>query len=220
MNDAQDITALIEILVSLAYPELRHSRISISWGKITSFAQIQWSQSMDRISIRINNEVKSWHEAGITGLISHELSHPSQKGRSTNESGTDNNVISRGLGPYLAIERLFAGKYNDHIIGSGRDRYLGYRSIRNQLTSLETQQLNTLLTKIQLAPAKPRSSIWRSHDTVVFNNEHRTTIAIEGHQFSLPENLQNLDIKLVERNNIAYIYADEILIGEFTVKKI
>jgi len=220
LNKVQEIPILIENLVSFAYPELQQSSISISWGKTSSYAQIQWNRSKDNISIKISNDVKIWHEAGIIGLISHELSHPTQKGRVLSEFKTDNDVISRGLGPYLAIERLFAGKYIDHRIINGRDRYLGYRSIRNQLTNLETQQLDTLLSRIQLAPAKPHIPIWQSHDTVIINDEHRSNITIEGHQFLLPNNVHDPDIKLVERNNITLIYADDILVGEYPVKDV
>ena len=140
MSNDIDVSALVDVLISSAYPELRNSNMSVSWGKTSSFAQIQWSDSKDDISIRINTKVKEWHEAGVTGLISHELSHPAQRGGGLSELKTDRDAISRGFGPYLAVERLFAGKYEDHVVRRGKDRYLGYRSIRVQLTHLESQQ--------------------------------------------------------------------------------
>jgi len=206
---------LVDVLISSAYPELRNSNMSVSWGKTSSFAQIQWSDSKDDISIRINTKVKEWHEAGVTGLISHELSHPAQRGGGLSELKTDRDAISRGFGPYLAVERLFAGKYEDHVVRRGKDRYLGYRSIRVQLTHLESQQLDTLLLEIGLVPTKHPSPVTMSHDIAMFDKESKTTLTIEGHQFLLPQGIQNPDIKLIERNYVTYVYADEILLGEF-----
>jgi hypothetical protein len=218
--EVPDISTLVEVLVSSAYPELQQSNISVSWGKTSSFAQIQWGASKDDISIRINNNVKTWHESGITGLLSHELSHPAQRGADLSELKTDNTAVSRGFGPYLAVERLFAGKYEDHVIRSGKDRYLGYRSIRAQLTHLESQQLDEILSEIGLLPTKYSSPVTMSHDIAMFEKESKTTLTIEGHRFQLPQGIQNPDIKLVERNYVTYVYADEILVGEFTEETI
>jgi len=216
LPDVPDISTMVEVLILSAYTELQKSNMSVSWGKTSSFAQIHWGVSKDEISIRVNNNVKMWHEAGITGLISHELSHPAQRGSGLSELKTDRDAISRGFGPYLAIERLFAGKYEDHVIRRGKDRYLGYKSIRAQLTHLESQQLDTLLSEIGLIPTKHPSPITMSHDIAMFDKESKTTLTIEGHQFVLPQGIQNPDIKLVERNYITYVYANEILIGEFS----
>ena len=216
MSNDIDVSALVDVLISSAYPELRNSNMSVSWGKTSSFAQIQWSDSKDDISIRINTKVKEWHEAGVTGLISHELSHPAQRGGGLSELKTDRDAISRGFGPYLAVERLFAGKYEDHVVRRGKDRYLGYRSIRVQLTHLESQQLDTLLLEIGLVPTKHPSPVTMSHDIAMFDKESKTTLTIEGHQFLLPQGIQNPDIKLIERNYVTYVYADEILVGEFS----
>ncbi len=54
-----------------------------------------------------------------------------------------------------------------------------------------------------------------SHDIAMFDKERKTTLTIEGHQFLLPQGIQNPDIKLIERNYVTYVYADEILLGEF-----
>lgn len=216
LHEVPDISTLVKVLISSAYPELRQSKISTSWGNTASFAQVQWDESKDEISIRINNDVKTWHEAGIIGLISHELSHPAQKGKGVSELKTDNDAITRGLGPYLAVERLFAGKYEDHVIRRGKDRYRGYRSIRLDLTQPESQQLDMLLSEIGLVPTKQPSPNLLSHDIVMCGKENRTTLTIEGHQFDLPIGVQNPDIKLVERNLVTYVYADEILVGEYT----
>ena len=219
MSEVPDISTLARVLTSSAYPELQQSNISVSWGKTSSFAQIQWGETKDEISIRINTNVKTWHDAGITGLISHELSHPAQKGEGLSELKTDNDAIIRGLGPYLAVERLFAGKYDDHVIRSGKDRYLGYRSIRAQLTHLESHQLDLLLSSIGLVPAKKSSPVMLSHDIAMFDRASKTILTIEGRQYHLSKGVQNPDIKLVERNHITYVYADEILVGEFSEKE-
>ena len=152
--------------------------------------------------------------------MSHELSHPAQKGGGLSELKTDNDTITRGLGPYLAVERLFTGKYEDHVVQRGKDRYLGYRTIRAQLTHLECQQLDELLSEIGLVPTKQPSPVTLSHDVVMFDRSSKTTLTIEGHQFILPRGIQNPDIKLVERNLVTYVYADEILVGEYTEEEI
>lgn len=216
MHEVPDISTLVKVLISSAYPELQQSNISASWGKTASFAQVQWNEPKDEISIRINNDVKTWHEAGTIGLISHELSHPAQKGKGLSELKTDIDTITRGLGPYLAVERLFAGKYEDHVIRRGKDRYLGYRSIRLELTHPESQQLDMLLSEIGLVPTKQPSPNVLRHDIAMCGEENRTTLTIEGHQFDLPRGIQNPDIKLIERDLVTYVYADEILVGEYT----
>jgi len=216
LAEIPNLSTLVEVIISSAYPEFQQSNVIMSWGKTSSFAQIQWDESREEISIRVNHTVKTWHESGITGLISHELSHPAQRGSGLNEMKTDNDAISRGLGPYLAVERLFAGKYEDHLIQRGRDRYLGYRSIRAQLTSIESQHLDTLLSELGLVPKKVPSPILMSHDIVVFDKESKTTLTIEGHQFVLPQNVQNPDIKLIERDYVTYVYANDVFLGQFT----
>jgi hypothetical protein len=210
-----DISKLVKILISSAYPELHKSEIIPSWGRTSCFAQIRWDDGKDQISIRFNKKVKKWHESGIIGLVSHELSHPAQKGAGLSELKTDRDAISRGFGPYLAIERVYTGKFEDHLVRRGKDRYLGYRSIRTQLTQLECQQLDMLLSKIGLIPTKPPSPITMSHDFAIVDKKTRATLLIEGHKFLIPENIRDPDIKLVERDYVTYVYADNILLGEF-----
>jgi len=220
LPEVPDISKVVEVLISSAYPELQQSNFSVTWGKTSSLAQIQWGESRDEISIRVNNSVKTWHEAGIIGLISHELSHPAQEGEELSELKTDKDAVSRGFGSYLAVERLFAGKYEDQVIQRGKDRYLGYRSIRAQLMYLESQQLDILLSEIGLVPTKYSSPITLSHDISMFDKESKTILTIEGHQFLLPQGIQNPDIKLVERNYVTYVYADDILLGQFKEEEI
>ncbi|OLS30226.1 MAG: hypothetical protein ThorAB25_11210 [Candidatus Thorarchaeota archaeon AB_25] len=215
MSGKLDISELVKILISIAYPELQRLEVLPYWGRTSCFAQIRWDDAKNQISIRFNKNVKKWHEAGIIGLVSHELSHPAQKGAGLSELETDRDAISRGFGPYLAIERVYTGKFEDHLIRRGKDRYLGYRSIRAQLTQLERQQLDMLLSQIGLIPAKPSRPITMSHDVAIVDRKTGTTLMIEGHKFLIPENIRNPDIKLLERDCVTYVYADNILLGEF-----
>jgi hypothetical protein len=72
-----------------------------------------------------------------------------------------------------------------------------------------------LLSKIGLIPTKPLSPITMSHDVAIVDNKNRATLMIEGHIFLIPENIRDPDIKLVERENVTCVYADDILLGEF-----
>ena len=217
MTKDPDIQTIAEYLISIAYPELKQSRMTVSWGKISSYAQIQWTEYKETITLKMNKSVKKWHNASITGLIAHELSHPAQNNSGLNEQNTDTDAIERGFGPYLAIERLYAGKYDDHIIQRGKDRYLGYRTIRQQLTHLEKQQLDLSLSKIGLIPQKMATSALQSHDVILHTTHNTMMITIEGHEFILPEHIKNPDIKLLVRDRITQVYANEILVGEFPV---
>jgi hypothetical protein len=214
-----DIYALADTLVFHAYPELVNSNLQVTWGKTSSFAQIYWDETKERISIRVNNDVKAWHESGILGLISHELSHPAQARGGKSEVTTDNDSIRRGLGPYLAIERLFAGKYEDHVIRRGKDRYLGYKSIRSQMTELEVQQLDSLLSEVGIIPSREKDVRKTIHDTLIHEEPKRSTIIVEGHRFILPSAIKEPDIRIIERNSTTYVYADEVLVGEFLGEK-
>ncbi len=209
-----DINELSKILVSFAYRELQKKKIVVKWGKTSSFGQVRWSDDNDEIDIRINQSVKGWHQAGITGLLSHELSHPAQSGTGFKEIETDEDVINRGLGPYIAVERLLTGKYKDHIISRGKDRYLGYESIRNRLTPFEIQNLDILLSNMKMKPVSSKD-LKIHHDSALFKKEGISTISIDGNVFVLPETLDCPDIKLLNREGIVFVFADEILIGQF-----
>jgi len=220
MDSSADINQLTKTLVSLAYPELQKRDIVVSWGKTSSFGQVRWSDNDNEIRIRLNKSVKRWHPAGITGLLSHELSHPSQKGTGLKEWETDEDVITRGLGPYLAVERLLTGKYDDHMIKSGKDRYLGYRSIRESLTPIEDKNLDILMHELGLKPTPMVHDAWLSHDSVIYEREGAVSIVVDGERFILPDGLIEPDIKTVNRDGIVSVYADEILIGEYEESEI
>lgn len=215
MSRTTDLDSIVKKLVSYAYPELREREVTASWGRTSSLGQIRWSDDDDKISIRINKSVRTWHQVGITGLLSHELSHPSQNGSGLLESRTDEDVISRGLGPYLAVERILAGKYEDHIIQRGRDRYLGYRAIRELLTQKETDNLDALMSDLKLKPGLQTEHPKVNHDSVIYEMAGKSTITIEGIQFLLPDGIQNPDIKIVDRDGFVSVYADEVLVGQY-----
>ena len=92
------LTNLVDRLVHYAYQELRSRDITINWAKLDSFAEVRWSDKKNPITIRCDRSVNDWHEAAITGLLAHELCHPAQRVRNSNESQTDIDVIKRGLG--------------------------------------------------------------------------------------------------------------------------
>ena len=219
MSRVPDIVALADSLVFYAYPELIKSNLLVTWGKTSSFAQIRWDETKERISIRVNHDVKAWHESGILGLISHELSHPAQTRGGKSELSTDKDSIRRGLGPYLAIERLFAGKYDDHVMRHNKDRYLGYKSIRSQLTELEVQQVDALLSEVGIIPSRQKEVRRTTHDTLIHGELKGATVIVEGHRFILPPKTKEPDIRIIERNSKAYIYADDVLVGKFHTEK-
>ena len=110
------IMDLVSNIVTYAYPELRTCDFVVDWRRMSSFAVIRWEYLAKRISISLDKSVMAWPEPAMLGLLSHELSHPTNKSGGFSEEETDLDVIERGLGPYLAIERVFAGKYLDHMV--------------------------------------------------------------------------------------------------------
>ena len=205
-------TALNEIVVRLVthcYPELQKRPVCAKWARISSFGDVSWD---DRgpIVIRCNEEVNSWHEAQLTGLLAHELSHPAQIGNMSTEEDTDLDVIKRGLGTYLAAERIAAGKYIDHKIRGGRDRYLGYRTIRSELTSNEAIQLDTLLKMMRIVPALKREKASHiPYDLTIVNKDEGTYIRVEGYEFLVKEIPDEADIRLVVNGKVVHLYLND-----------
>ncbi|MBY8996330.1 MAG: hypothetical protein KGD60_01265 [Candidatus Thorarchaeota archaeon] len=62
------------------------------------------------------------------------------------ELQVDQDIIARGFGLYLALERLFTNKYSDHILRGGEDRYLGYTSIKKRLKSRKLKLLEKMMS--------------------------------------------------------------------------
>ncbi|MFW9920971.1 MAG: hypothetical protein ACFFED_15325 [Candidatus Thorarchaeota archaeon] len=142
----------IETIKAYAYPELSEVGVLGTWKRITSFAFVELGSSITS-TIRCNLVVKKWPEPALIGLLAHELSHIVQRNTSPDEQNTDLDAISRGLGVYLAIERVYIGKYFDHVIRSGKDRYLGYQEIRSLLDGHEIEQLDALLEMLGMLPS-------------------------------------------------------------------
>jgi len=210
---------LAKRLVSHAYPELSQTRIAIGYGRIPSYANVRWGEK-GGIQVTCSVDSEDWPEPALLGLISHELSHPVQTRDWHSEIKTDQDVLSRGLGPYLAVERVLTGKYDDHILRGGKDRYLGYTTIRSLLNPSETRQLDRLLEDFRLIPSKSlRKDLDILHDTIAFDDKRATTIVVDGKLLLLPPVPSDADIKILVRHNHVLIYADEVEIGQFLLRE-
>jgi len=141
----------VYIIMSEAYSGIKDRNVRIEWGRAGANAAIIWSQNKIDI-IRCNRGVRNWPEPVLYGLLSHELSHIALGANLHLEVQADRDVIDRGLGPYLAIERLFTQKHFDHILLEGEDRYLGFMSIRKLLSSDDVHQLETLMSDLGMKP--------------------------------------------------------------------
>jgi hypothetical protein len=210
VGELEILRNLINRLVTHAYHELKERDIEVAWTKLHSYAEIRWSDTKSPISVKCDNSVVDWHEAAITGLLAHELSHPALKAHSISEKQTDMDVIGRGLGAYLGFERVTSGRYGDVIINKGRDRYLGYESIREQLDKYQKIQLDRLMESVRIKPQKCKLI----HDSLIVNHPDRSFVSIGGYIFSSENIAPDADIKLVIRHSRTYIYADELLIGQ------
>lgn len=215
MIEKIELSELVHRLVEIAYPELIQSNIKIQWGQTSSFATISWSQESKDIRIRCGNETRHWHEAALTGLLAHELSHPAQGKTNQSERGTDLDAVERGFGPYLGVERLLAGKYEDHIVRRGKDRYLGYRSIRKLLNENELTHLNALLTQLKLVPSRKIEHKTVHHDIVIIHSVDRTTIQIDGHKFEIALRKEDPEVRTVVRENTTFVIVDDEEVGFF-----
>ncbi|MHA1576148.1 MAG: hypothetical protein ACTSU3_02185 [Candidatus Thorarchaeota archaeon] len=216
MSEKIDLSDLVQRLVESAYPELISSNIKIQWGRTSSFATISWTEDFKNITVRCSSATRQWHEAALTGLLAHELSHPAQCKKHQSERGTDLDAVKRGFGPYLGVERLIAGKYEDHIIRRGKDRYLGYRSIRKLLNSNELIHLDALLTQLRLVPSRKVERQTVHHDTLIIHSSTCTTIQIDGHEFEIPFADIDPEVRTVVRNNITYVIVNEEEVGHFS----
>ena len=136
---------LIFKLISKEYAEIKDRTIHILWSREGANAVIVWSQNKTD-SIRCNITVTEWPEPAIIGLLSHELSHIALGTDLHDELQADEDVIERGLGHYLAIERAFTNKYSNYILRDGEDMYLGYNSIRKRLNSREVELLDKMIS--------------------------------------------------------------------------
>jgi len=215
MGEMIDLSKLVMQLIESAYPELNRSHISIQWGRSSSFATISWTHDIKDVKIRCSNETKIWHEAALTGLLAHELSHPAQHKERQSERSTDLDAINRGFGPYLGVERLFAGKYEDHIIRKGKDRYLGYRSIRQLLNDNELKHLDALLSQLRLVPSRKVEQKRVHHDIVIIHSTSDTTIQVDGHEFKIAPLREDAEVRTIVKGNTTYVMIDDEEVGYF-----
>ena len=220
MGEMIDLTQLATRLVDTAYPELNPNQIKIAWGRTSSFATVSWTHDFKDIRIRCSNETKSWHEAALTGLLSHELSHPAQMKNTQSERSTDLDAVERGFGPFLGVERLFAGKYEDHIIRKGKDRYLGYRSIRQLLTDSEVIHLDALLAELRLIPSEKMEKQSMYHDMVIMHSSTKTTVRIDGRDFELPLKKEDPEITILQKGKSNHVIVDGEDVGSFDISAI
>ncbi len=205
---------LVSLLVDKVYPEFKKSNISIDWDNINCFATIYWDSNLANVKIKCNRKIKTWHEASLLGLLSHELSHAVQKQSQNSEMASDLEVINRGMGVYLAVERIVAGKYDDYVIKRGKDKYLGYTSIRKRLLEKELEQLDMLLIEMKLIPRKTTTHIVEHHDMHVIRKKDSTFIHVDGYKFTIKEDVKDCDVRIVDKLGLTEIYVGRDLIGQ------
>ncbi len=118
------------------------------------------------------------------------------------------------------MERVFTGKYDDHALHRGKDRYLGYSTIRRLLNPHETRLLDRLLEDFGLIPSKfPRENLDILHDTIAFDDKRSTTVVVHGKLLLLPPVPIGADIRILVRQNHVIIYADEEEVGHFLLEE-
>lgn len=210
---SKSLKEYIRTLLRYAYKEIGDADIHIEWGKTHSFAVVIWQEGSSPL-IRCNRSVRKWTEPALFGLLSHELSHIVLGSKSHSECQTDVNVIKRGLGPYLAVERIFADKYRDHVIQKGRDRYLGYDSIRSLLTKHEERQLDVLMTDIGILPKKGKIDLIM-HDYTFHQIGDMFHIVVNGQSFCLDGIPDIGDIKFINEGTSVQIVYKNRIIGQF-----
>lgn len=215
MDRENNLHALIQRLMDAAYPELDGSEIVSRWRRMSCFASVSWSPERERISITCNTQTKKWHEAALLGLLSHELSHPAIDASNRAENSTDIDVIQRGLGPYLAVERAMTGKYEDFVISKGEDMYLGYRSIRSYLNEEELNQLDALLVEMRLIPQRKKDHRVPHHDLAIIKKDGTSEILIDGHVFTFEGNIDDSQVEIIIRDGVSHVYHRKQEIGKY-----
>ncbi len=192
------ITNVAKRLVNHAYLELSKYKINAVIKCTSAFALVRWSRHETNIRLTLDKQVLKWHDAQLTGLIAHELSHVALGAKSSEES-VDRDVIERGLGVYLAIERVMSGRHEDQMIARGVDRYLGYRTIRNHLDERELEQLEKLLVHLRVYPQSKTVAL--EHDAVIYDCDPETYLTINGHIFTVGLIPPDASVHLIQRNN-------------------
>jgi hypothetical protein len=206
-----DIKELGHRLVAHAYPEFEGRDLKINTGNLRSYGQVRWSDA-GGIQITCHQDVIEWPEPAIIGLLAHEISHPAEG--SSSEERTDRDVINRGLGHYLAVERAFVNKYEDHGISRGKDRYLGFQSVRELLNEHEQRIMENLLEDFKILPSKETRKFRLFHDTAIHDEIGHSILMIEGQSIRVEGARLNSSIKLLFRDEILYVYADDDVVAQ------
>ncbi|MHA1939376.1 MAG: hypothetical protein ACXABV_10675 [Candidatus Thorarchaeota archaeon] len=201
-----DIKELGHRLVVHAYPEFDSRDFTINTGNLRSYGQVRWGD-VGGIQITCHQDVIRWPEPVLIGLLAHEISHPAEG--SSSEEGTDRDVIDRGLGHYLAVERAFVNKYDDHSISRGKDRYLGFQSVRKLLNGHEERIMENLLEDFRILPSKETTKFRLLHDTAIHDGIGHSILMIEGQSIRVEGARPNSDIKLLFRDEILYVFVDD-----------
>jgi hypothetical protein len=210
---------IVDLLLSHVYVDLSDRRFEVVWGGTSAFADIAWTTTSQTARIRLNREIRSWPEPAVIGLLAHELSHPAQKQSRTTERSTDSDVVNRGLGVYLAVERLVADQYEDTRFRRGDDMYLGYRTVRSILMRQEKKELDELLRRLNLAPKRSLPRAILTHDMVLRLGTDSSVLTIEGRRIKGPSVSPRANIKLVVRNRHVLVYADETLVSRLDAEE-
>lgn len=197
-------------IIRYAYPELVSYRVRTRWARMNAYGMVRWNSGLREIDLKMDYEVRHWHDAQVTGLLAHEFSHVVLGGGRT-ESSVDGDVIKRGLGVYLAIERLLSGCHEDHIIKRGADRYLSYRSIRERLDSEHLQQLDQLLYHLRAYPRINRPRLTR--DVCIQEYGNLSKVMVSGHVFILNALASDARIELIEDNGTVVLLVDDEVVS-------
>ncbi|MHA2140482.1 MAG: hypothetical protein ACXADC_07405 [Candidatus Thorarchaeota archaeon] len=209
---SSDFKELGRKLITHAYPELSGRNVIIKTGRLRSYGQVRWSDA-GAIIITCNRNITNWPEPAVIGLLAHEISHPIL-GRKSSEEATDMDVIKRGLGHYLAVERAYVSKYNDHDINRNRDRYLGFQSVSHNLNNHERLIMENLLEDFNILPSKESKGVRLIHDTAIHDDTEQSIMMIEGKTIMLKGARPNSDIKMLFRGEVLFIYADDEIVAE------
>ncbi|MGY5874898.1 MAG: hypothetical protein RTU30_04055 [Candidatus Thorarchaeota archaeon] len=214
MSKPIDLHQLVNKLLHYGYPEFAEWGVNIQWGGTSAYAEISWESRSKSMTINVNQDVRSWPESAVNGLLSHELSHPIIGDVDNTESITDADVIARGLGTYLALERLVAGKYQDHILRHGRDRYLGYTTLRGMLTKDELSNLDKLMSDVRISPLQ---STKLNHDIAIHRSTNTAIIHTGGYTVRVNRTNPNQGIRIFIRDDHTLIYLDDELVADLIV---
>ncbi|MFW9909043.1 MAG: hypothetical protein ACFFEF_10740 [Candidatus Thorarchaeota archaeon] len=211
LQQQKSLSEYKDVLIRHAYQELQQKRVSVVWAKMKSFAMVAISDS-EPILIKCSNSVRGWPEPALIGLLSHELSHVVMGTKRHGEEDTDMDVIARGLGTYLALERALCGKYTDHFLKKGTDRYLGYDSIRNRLSFHEKHNLDKLMGELELIPEEA-VRVGDVHDFSIMKTDDSILVIINGEILEIDRHEDVDDIKFVIRGNVMQILVNESIVG-------